>query len=81
MEEKLLELIEKTIEKVNKKEEKATLTIQEASELTGIGRDKLLELAHGNSSFPAFKVGTKFLINRELLHEWLKKIAVEKIVL
>lgn len=61
---------------------KATLTIAECASLTGIGRDKLMELAHSNNSdFPCFKVGTKFLINRKLLSIWLKKISQEKRIL
>jgi excisionase family DNA binding protein len=60
------------------KKEKATLTIQECVEFTGIGRDKLMELAHSqNSDFPCFKVGAKFLVNRELLISWLEKITKE----
>lgn len=59
--------------------EKATLTIQECVDFTGIGRDKLMELAHNeNSDFPSFKVGIKFLINREMLILWLEKITQEK---
>ncbi|AGK96603.1 excisionase [Clostridium pasteurianum] len=61
---------------------KATLTIAECANLTGIGRDKLMKLAHSNNSdFPCFKVGTKFLINRKLLSIWLKKISQEKRIL
>jgi excisionase family DNA binding protein len=63
---------------IPRKEEKATLTIQECVEFTGIGRDKLMELAHSqNSDFPCFKVGSKFLINREMLIAWLEKITKE----
>lgn len=60
------------------KQEKATLTIQECANFTGIGRDKLMELAHSeNSDFPCFKVGAKFLINKEMLMAWLDKITNE----
>lgn len=63
---------------IPKKEEKATLTIQECVEFTGIGRDKLMELAHSeNSDFPCFKVGYRFLVNKELLIAWLEKITLE----
>lgn len=63
-------------------EHKLTLTIEEAAKYSGIGRDKLMELAHNeNSDFPCFRVGTKFLINREMLREWLRKIAEEGRVL
>lgn len=60
-----------------KAEEKATMTIQECSEFSGIGRDKLMELAHGNNDFPSFKVGAKFLINRQMFIAWLEKVTKE----
>jgi len=60
--------------------DKLTLTIQETSELTGIGRDKILELVHRvNTDFPYFKVGSKCLINRQQLVAWLGEIAKEHI--
>ncbi|WP_446897472.1 excisionase [Clostridium sp. LBM24168] len=63
-------------------EEKATLTIDSCVKYSGIGRDKIMELAHNlNSDFPRFKVGTKCLINKKLLDEWLDKISKEKRVL
>lgn len=65
-------------EAIQRKEERATLTIDECVKYSGIGRDKILELAHGNNNFPAFKIGKKFLINRELLDGWLKNISLEK---
>lgn len=62
--------------------EKITLTIAECSEYTGIGRDKLMELAHSsNSDFPYFKVGSKFLINKQLLIKWLDTITKERRIL
>lgn len=67
---------------LNEKEEKATLTIDNCVKYSGIGRDKIMELAHNpNSDFPRFKVGTKCLINKKLLDEWLDKISKEKRVL
>jgi len=80
----ILEQLQETIKEAVKEamNPKMTLTIDEAAKYTGIGRDKLLELAHNpESDFPAFRVGTKFLINRELLKEWLKKVAEERKVL
>lgn len=73
---------EALIDLMPKKEQKATLTIQECVEFTGIGRDKLMKLAHSqNSDFPCFKVGSKFLVNREMLVIWLEKITKESRVL
>lgn len=63
----------------SKKEEKLTLTVDDAARLSGIGRDKILELVHNeNSDFPCFKNGSKFLINRDKLIEWLNKVTQEK---
>jgi len=63
-------------------EAKATMTIDNCVKYSGIGRDKIMELAHNpNSDFPRFKVGTKCLINKKLLDEWLDKISKEKRVL
>ncbi|SDF03877.1 DNA binding domain-containing protein, excisionase family [Thermoanaerobacter thermohydrosulfuricus] len=83
-EESILEQLQKNIKEAIKEamDPKLTLTIEEAAKYSGIGRDKLLELAHNpDSGFPAFRVGTKFLISRELLKEWLKKVAEERKVL
>ncbi|HHY79347.1 MAG TPA: excisionase family DNA-binding protein [Thermoanaerobacter sp.] len=83
-EENILEQLQNTIKEAIKEamNQKLNLTIEEAAKYTGIGRDKLLELAHNpDSGFPAFRVGAKFLINRELLKEWLKKVAEERKIL
>jgi excisionase family DNA binding protein len=72
--------IKEAIQEVsNQKELKATMTIDNCVKYSGIGRDKIMELAHNpNSDFPRFKVGSKFLINRKMLDEWLDKISQEK---
>ncbi|MBE1306206.1 excisionase [Clostridium botulinum] len=57
---------------------KATLTIDECAKYSGMGRDKILQLAHGDNNFPSFKVGKKFLINKDLLDIWLEDISKEK---
>ena len=59
------------------KELKLTLTIQEAAEISGIGRDKITELTFSND-FPAFKVGVKTLINRGMFILWLEKVTIER---
>lgn len=65
-----------------KEKPKATLTIEECMAYTGIGRDKLRELANNESSgFPCFRVGVKTLINREMLDNWLSAIASERRVI
>ncbi len=74
----LKEMFKEAVIDLLPKKEKATLTIQECANFTGIGRDKLMELAHNlNSDFPCFKVGSKFLVNREMLLAWLDKITEE----
>lgn len=65
------------IECIQPKEPKLTLTIQEVAEISGIGRDKITELTFSND-FPAFKVGVKTLVNREMFMLWLQKITVER---
>jgi excisionase family DNA binding protein len=79
--ESLKEIFKESIIEVLAKEDKATLTIDECVKYSGIGRDKILELAHGDNDFPSFKVGKKFLINKELLDNWLSKISKEKAVI
>lgn len=74
----LKEIIKEAIQETSSNIEKVTLTIEECVAYSGIGRDKILELAHGNNDFPCFKVGKKFLINKELLDSWLKNISKEK---
>ncbi|WP_434304195.1 excisionase [Clostridium botulinum] len=80
--ESLKEIFKESIIEILAKEEKATITIDECASYTGIGRNKILELAHSKKSdFPCFRVGARFLINKPRLDEWLKKISEEKIVL
>jgi excisionase family DNA binding protein len=56
--------------------EKVTLSIKEAVKYAGIHEEKIRQLVH-TEDFPCFKNGNKWLINRELLDEWLKKISIE----
>lgn len=76
--EQLRSIIKEAIKEALPQESKTTLTIAECAKLTGIGRDKLMELAHSKKyDFPCFKVGTKFLINRAMFDTWLEKITKE----
>lgn len=78
----IIEEIKEEFGSVSWKEPKTNLTIDECVEYTGIGRNKMMELAHStNRGFPSFRVGTKFLVNRKLLNEWLEKVIKEKITL
>lgn len=55
---------------------KATLDIKSAAEYAGIHEGKIRQLVH-TEDFPCFKNGNKWLINRAMLDEWLKKISIE----
>ena len=72
--EQLKEILEECMQP---KEIKLTLTIKEAAEISGIGREKLTELTFADD-FPAFKVSIKTLINREMFIKWLDKTTVER---
>jgi excisionase family DNA binding protein len=73
------EVINQAIKEALPKPAKATMTIDECSEFSGIGRNKILELVHStNSDFPWFRVGYKFLINRDMVVAWLEKVSKEK---
>lgn len=61
--------------------DKLTLTVKEASELTGIGRCKIEELINSEGDFPYFRVGRKILINADMLKDWLSMISKENRVL
>lgn len=79
MDTNMKDIIKQAIQESLPKQEKATLTIDECAEFSGIGRNKLLELVHApNSDFPWFKVGAKYLINRQMIITWLEKISTEK---
>lgn len=75
-------IIKEAIQEAMPQQPKLTMTILECAKYTGIGKDKIMELVHSqNSDFPRFKVGSKFLINREMLDDWMEKITREKRVL
>lgn len=75
-------IIRDAIQEALKEINKPTMTIDECKEYSGIGRDKLMELAHAeNSDFPCFRNGNKFLINKKKLDLWLEKVSEEKRIL
>lgn len=53
--------------------EKMMLTMPEASKLTGIGLQKLKQIAREYSDFPFIKIGVKHLIIKEKLADWFEK--------
>ena len=52
--------------------DKLLLTIDEASKLSGIGSKTLREMAK-RRDFPKIKIGTKTLVARDRLQEWIGK--------
>ena len=53
--------------------EKMLLTMPEAAELTGIGLQKLKQIAREYVDFPYIKIGVKHLIIKERLADWFMK--------
>lgn len=55
-------------------EETKTILIDPAEAMTflGVGRNRMYEDLLKRKDFPAFRMGNKYFINRELLHEWAK---------
>jgi hypothetical protein len=53
--------------------EKMMLTMPEAAKLTGIGLQKLKQIAREYSDFPFVKVGVKHLVIKEKLADWFMK--------
>ena len=54
-------------------EEKMLLTMPETAELTGIGLQKLKQIAREYSDFPYIKIGVKHLVIKEKLPDWFEK--------
>lgn len=52
------------------KKQKIALTIEEASEITGIGRNTMRQLVAWNK-LPCMRVGRKILIQREVLERFV----------
>lgn len=45
----------------------------EGQKILGVGRNMMYEDLLKRRDFPAFQIGTKYFINRELLQEWANK--------
>lgn len=48
------------------------LTPMQAKNILGVGRNEIYNLCK-TKGFPAFKIGSKYYINREKLQEWADK--------
>ena len=60
-------------------EKRITVTIDEAIQLTGIGRKQLCVWINSDINFPSFKVGSKTMISVELLRKYLDDKAQARI--
>lgn len=47
------------------------ITVNQAVEISGLSRHKILELIKNDPKFPYFKVGAHYRINREMLKDYL----------
>lgn len=56
--------------------EKLTLSVDEAAQLSGIGRDRLYRLAK-TSDFPAIRLGHSIRIYRKGLELWIEREAMK----
>lgn len=57
--------------KIKMRDEKLTLTVEEAAELTGIGKSLMYEWAN-SKGFPMIRVGRRILIIKSKFTEWLE---------
>jgi hypothetical protein len=53
--------------------EKMMLTMPETAKLTGIGLQKLKQIAREYTDFPCVKIGVKHLVIKEKLADWFMK--------
>lgn len=75
--EKILKEILITLQDIKSSQnKKLTYTIDECVEVSGIGKNTLLEeIYKANSDFPYFKVGKLIKVDREMFEAWIKKNA------
>ena len=60
-------------------QDRITVTVAEAAELTGIGINQIHEWVNTDDTFPVFCIGTKRVIEVQLLREWLKKRCKQRV--
>ena len=61
-------------------DKKLTITVDEAAEMLGIGKNHMLELAK-IESFPAIKFKRKIIINRKQFIKWFDDLTARRIVI
>lgn len=59
--------------------DRITITMQDASRLTGIGWRRLAEMSKNDIKFPSFKIGDKTLIHVDLLDKYLAEKAISRV--
>ncbi|HAA43708.1 MAG TPA: hypothetical protein DCE02_06890 [Ruminiclostridium sp.] len=52
---------------------KLLMSVREAAEAFGIGRDKLYQMVNNDPTLPTIKVGDRIKINTDLFREWLNE--------
>ncbi len=65
------------MENANVKAKKQLLSINEAAEVFGIGRQTLRALIKSDESIPKIEVGTHVRIHSKLFEDWLEKAVLE----
>lgn len=50
--------------------EKIVIAPKEAMSILGVGRNTMYEVLLKDKNFPAFKIGSKFYINKDKLQAW-----------
>ncbi len=59
-----------------KSKQKLTYTLEECAQISGIGRNTLLEETYkADSTFPYFKVGRKIQVDKAMFEKWIKEMA------
>lgn len=53
---------------------KANLTIKEAAAYSGIGENSIREMLKDENAHFSFRIGNRWLINRELFDEYIKEL-------
>ncbi len=56
-----------------------TMTLAEAAAYSGIGRHQLEKLQECDKRFPSFKIGTKTLVDKTLLAEYVHQLARDRV--
>lgn len=70
----ILEILEKPKEDSAASEEEGVFTSKEAAAYLGIGLNSFYELCN-TKDFPSFKVGTKIIVPKRNLKEWMENQA------